>query len=387
MELSVQAELGGQAVEFSAQVDRTQAEGRRVTCIARDDMRLYYADGVVFLENGHAYQLTDAFPDYSQLLTLALPLYQHADITVTESGDQSTYRITAEQADARELLEILLPSAAADLSGMDAVTVELTADDGDVSELRFFSSGTLNDSGRTAFSVSAVLRTQQREPMGIPQNVRAAIRDGDYEAIDTLTGDLLRLAAAWQELNERDPLSAQINLRADCGPLILRDDLELDRWTLDGGQQISCIRKNGRALYFTDSFICGENGETVSETDADTVDAAQLLEIACLLCMSADLDCTVSGSESTYSLSLDEKGMEAAVHAIAPATEEMDLLFDTGTLAIVIRDDVIESIRVSCTGNVQIVLSHVAAAFEAEVRFTHEAVDLSVPDAVRRALA
>ncbi|MGN0967780.1 MAG: hypothetical protein ACI4O3_00805, partial [Oscillospiraceae bacterium] len=331
MDLSVQGQLDGQAVELSARVDRTQAEGHRITCVSQGNVKLYYADGTVFLENGKAYQLAGDFPDYWRLLELVLPLYQRADISSAKSDGKTTYTVSAGQENARALLEILLPSAADLLSGLDTVTVELTAEGGEVSGLRFSSGGTLNDSGQTPFSVSAVLRPQRREPAALPDSVRAAICGGDYEATDVLTGDLLRLASAWTELNGRDPLSAKLQLRADCGSLALSDDLELYRWTQDD-LRISCIRKDGRALYFTDTAICGADGESVPAADVATVEAARLLEIAYRVCMNADLDCGVSGAAFTYTISLDEKGMEDVIHTIAPDTQEMDLLIDAGTL-------------------------------------------------------
>ncbi|MGN1004647.1 MAG: hypothetical protein ACI4O5_07385, partial [Oscillospiraceae bacterium] len=386
MDLSLRAELDGQTVELSAQVDQTRLEGRRVTCISRDEMKLYYADGAVFLENGNAYRLADAFPDYSQLLTLVLPLYRHADISSGSDGGLTTYTITAEQEDARELLAILLPSAADGLSGLDTVTVELAADHYRLSELRFSSEGTLNDVGQTAFSVSAVLRMEEREPLTIPAHIRSSILYGDYETAGALSDDLMRLISAWAELNGRDPLSAQLSLRVDCGPLVLRDDLDLSRWTEDG-RQINCIRKNGRTFYFTDTTVCNENGQSVPEADVGAVDAARLLEIAYQLCMSADVDCSQSGTAYAYTLSLDKEGMEAVAHAMAPDTKDMDLFFDAGTLQLVIRDDVIESIRVSFTGNLKLVLSDVAAGFEADLRLTGEAAAPTLPDAVREALA
>ena len=102
--------------------------------------------------------------------------------------------------------------------------------------------------------------------------------------------------------------------------------------------------------------------------------------------MSADVECSKSGTAYTYTLSLDKEGMEAVAHAIAPDTKDMDLFFDAGTLQLVIRDDVIESIRVSFTGNLKLVLSDVAAGFEADLRLTDEAAAPTFPDAVRRAL-
>lgn len=383
MELTVDAELDGQDIGLSALVDRTDVEGHQVTSVAQEERRLYYCDGAVFLENGNAYEMSGAFPDCSLLLGQAIELYRHVDIDEEDGG----YTITAEGEDARAILELLLPTAAELLSDANALQLELVTEEEEASEIRFSGSGALGDEAKTPFRLSASLKLDppDQDRIQIPEIVREKILSGEYEAVDTITGDLIRMANAWLKLNQAEALEAEISLKASCGPVALDDSLDFYRWNSDG-TLISSIRKYGYALYFTDSAICDKDGNVVLASEAPTVEAAKLLDIAYQACLNGDMDCTESEGSYLYTLSLDEEGMEAVAHAIAPETEGMDILFDTGSIQLVLSDGAMRSITISCGGSVQVVLSSAEVALEAELTFAQGAVEAEIPEAVKTAL-
>ncbi|MGN1307867.1 MAG: GLUG motif-containing protein [Faecousia sp.] len=377
MDLTVNAELDSERCDFTATVERTVVDGHQVTAISQDGRALFDCDGAVFLENGNAYKLTDAFPDYSQLLTHAMELYRHVEI---DKGD-GTYTITAEGTDASAVLKLLLPSAAQTLADTNRVQVEMTVAQEEVTALRFTGSGTLADAEKTPFHVSALLTLppEAEERISIPEPVKAAIRSGDYQAAEPLSEDLLRLMDAWKTLQQEDSIAAQLLLKADCGPVALKDRFDFYRWN----GKISSIQKNGYALYVSGDTICDQNGNTISAKEAETVEAARLPDIAYQLCLNAELNCSEAGGKYTYTLSLDEAGMETVAYAIAPAAEGMDILFDSGSLQIVLHDDRIERITLSCTGSVQVVLSNAAVSFEAQLDFPEDMDKAALPEGVR----
>ena len=383
MELTVDGTMGSQDFDFTAILDRTDVDGQRVTAISQDGRTLYYCGGTVFLENGNAYKLSSSFPDYSQLLNQTVELYRYVDM----DEQDGTYTITAEDADARAILELLMPSAAGQLTDTDTLKVELLTDGDEVSEIHFSGSGTGNDREKTPFDLSAVLmlHPENRDRIPIPEAVRTAVVSGEYEASEAISDDLLRMVNAWQTLSRADSIGAKLLLKADCGPVTLDDRLDFYRWN-DGGTQISSIQKNGYALYFTDTMICNQNGSVISAADATTVEAAKLLDIAYQTCLNAQLDCSQAGGNYTYTLSLDEDGMEAVAYAIAPAAEGMDLLFDSGSIQVMICEDQIQSIEVNCGGTVQIVLSNAKVAFEARMEFAEGTDTAAIPEAVKETL-
>ncbi|MGM9618879.1 MAG: hypothetical protein ACI3W8_03425 [Oscillospiraceae bacterium] len=383
MELTVDAEVDSRDAAFTAALDRTEVEGRRVTAISQEERTLYYCDGTVFLENGNAYRLSSSFPDYSLLLDQTLKLYRAVDMEERDGN----YTLTAEGADAKAVLELLLPSAAGMLPDTNTLQVALLTAGEEVSELRFSASGVLADAGKTPFRVSAALRlkSDDQSRVQIPEAVRRALASGEYEAAEALSDDLLRLINAWQTLHGEELISAKLLLRADCGPVTLDDQLDFYRWN-DGGLPISSIRKNGYALYFTDTAVCNENGEVVPAADAAGVEAAKLLDVAYQLCLNAQLDCSAAGETYTYTLSLDEDGMRAVACAIAPGAEELDLLFDSGSLQLVLREDRLQSLAVCCGGTVQVALSSAEAAFEARMEFTEDMDAAALPETVKETL-
>ncbi|MGM9554240.1 MAG: hypothetical protein ACI3V2_08030 [Faecousia sp.] len=384
MDLIVDAELDSERCDFTATVDRTMVDGHRVTAISQDGRALYYCDGAVFLKNGTAYKLTDEFPDYSQLLSHAMELYRHVEI---DKGD-GTYTITAEGADARAVLKLLLPSAAQTLADTNRVQVEMTVEQEEVTALRFTGSGTLADAQKTPFLVSALLTLQPEATtrVSIPEPVKAAIRSGEYEAAAPLSEDLIRLMHTWKTLHQEDAIAAQLLLSADCGPVALKERFDFYRWNC-GGTQISSIQKNGYALYVSGDTICDQNGNTISAKEAEPVEAARILDIAYQICLNADLTCTEAGGKYTYTLSLDEEGMETVAYAIAPAAEGMDVLFDSGRLQVILHNDRIERIALSCSGSVQVVLSNAEVSFEAQLEFPEGMEKAALPEGIKNSLA
>ena len=382
MDLTVNARLDGEDLGFTARVDRTEVDGHRVTAISREGMALYYSDGVVFLENGKAYRLSDSFPDYSQLLGQAVALYQHVSIR----QEDGVYTITAEEEDAKAILELLIPSAAGLLEDANAIQVELLTEDGEVSALRFSGSGTLGKEDKMSFDLSAELDLQPetRDRISIPAVVKNAIASGDYEAVEVLTDNLIRLVNAWKALYEADSMGAELLLKADCGSITLNDSFDYYRWNCGG--QISSLQKNGYAVYFTDTAICDENGHALTFSEASGVEAAKLLDVAWQACMNGDLASSTANENDVYTLSLDEAGIKAVVYAIAPGTQDMDLFLDSGSIQLVVGQDSLRSIELRCRGSVQVLFSSVDASFEARLEFMEGEAPVIIPEAVQEAL-
>lgn len=313
-----------------------------------------------------------------------MTLYRHVDI----DGVDGTYTVTAEGADARAILELLMPSAAAVPVEVSAMRVELIAAGDELSELRFSANGTLQGGESTPFTLSAVCRLQpeRQNRLPVPEAVKNAVRSGEYEASEALSEALLRMANAWQALDRAETVGAKLLLRADCGPVTVDDSLDLYRWN-DHGTQIDSVQSNGYALYFTDATVCDQSGRVIPAADASVVEAAKLPDIAYQICLRAESEHTEEDGRDTYTLSLDAAGMEAVAYAIAPAAEGMDIAFAGGSLRVVLRGGRIECIEADCRGTVQVVLSRAEVAFSARMEFEEGAEAPALPDAVREALA
>ncbi|MGN1075154.1 MAG: hypothetical protein ACI4QB_09200, partial [Eubacteriales bacterium] len=383
MSLTVNASVGSEDVSFSAEADRLQEDGRRITAISRDGCTLYYTDGAVFLENGKAYKLSDDFPDYTRLPEQAAELYRYVDIDKKDG----VYTITAEGSDAETVLRLLIPSSSGVPVRTASLQIELRTDDGEVTELRFSGNGMLDDAGKTSLRVSAVLtlRESGKRRVSVPSAVLEAVRSGDYEASEPLTDDLLRIAEAWRTLHRSKYVSADMRLEADCGPVSLSETLRYCRWN-DGNLVVGSVRKNGLALYFTEGTVCDKNGMLLPSADTSPAESAKLLDIAYQACMNAGLDCEAEGERYTYTVSLDEDGMKAVACAIAPALRTADLRLDSGTLRLVVENGSLQSITLRCDGSIQVALTLADAAVEAQIDFRNDGAAELLPDAARDTL-
>ncbi|MGN0203536.1 MAG: hypothetical protein ACI4BB_03260 [Coprococcus sp.] len=383
MELTVDANISAQSFNYTARADRTNVDGHQVDVITQEDRVLYYCEDAVFMENGKAYKLSAAFPDYSLLLSQAVELYRHVDIMEKDG----TYTIMAENEDAKAVLELLMPSAADGLTDTGSISMELLADEDEPSEIHFIGNGILDDEENTTFSIDAVLKLdiEERNPVHIPEGVRNAIVSGEYEAAEEISGDFIRMANAWQKLNQKESLGAKMLLKADCGPVTLNEKLDFYSWNCDG-VKISSIQKNGYALYFTDTEIYNKDGEEIETAEAINVEAGQLLDIAYQTCQYAHLQCQKTDEIYTYTISLDKAGIEAVAYAIAPAIEGMDVLFESGSIQIVTGGGEIQNVSFNCSGSVQVVFSAANVEIGAGLDFTEEIPEAQIPEAVKNAL-
>ena len=110
MSLQLDADVDEETLDMSAGVSRKSVSGHKVTRVDFGDLPLYYAENLVVLENGTAYQLTDEFPDYSAVLSTLTTLYKQASFTSAKDGDATVYGVSVEGDGARTLLQLLLPT-------------------------------------------------------------------------------------------------------------------------------------------------------------------------------------------------------------------------------------------------------------------------------------
>ena len=360
MDVTVDASYGKLAVQADAAVTRTKVDGTTVTCIDRDGATLYYADGTIYLSNGRAYPIADAYPDYSALLDKTAELCRSLTIDKSVDGKEKVYTLTAEGDDAAALLRLLASDEIADAAALYSLRVELVAESGELMELRFYTEG----AGDLSVDASAVFRSSAAAPV-IPDDVTDAMSSSSTEVSGTLTDDTLRLLQALSALHEQDTLSADIALSADCGPIVLSDTLQYDRHDYDG-QRIACIRKNTLSYYFSDGVISDADGNKLDS--ADLVDSAQLIELCYELLANGTAACTETDGGWSYTLTLEEDGMSDLAAAIAPGIKEQDVSFTSGRIeALVTADGALRSVSVSCNGVLHLILTDAPATVSAVI--------------------
>ena len=382
MNLTVKAQIEDRDAGFTARISRVPAGDTQVTAISEGERRLYYAGGVVFLEDGTAFRLNKAAPDYSALLETVLEVCRQADISAVDE----VYTVTARDSQATDILKLLMPSAQALLPKANRLTVDLITENGALSQLRFTGAGNLTDSVKTPFSLSAVVEMLPASgDVTIPQPVVQAVASGNFQARELYSDDLVRLIDVWTQIRSQNPVTAQVTLEADCGELTVSDDFTFYQWKASGAAVLG-VEKDGKIRYFTDNAACDENGRKLSASGAEGPELAKLLDIALGNIENTEFQCRQEEGASVYTFALNQAGMEQLVGAVFPKAEDMAVSFEEGSIRLRIADDRLQSVEIACGGSGKLLTSAVDVRLSLKARLQNDRPGPALPDAVKQAL-
>lgn len=379
MELTISGKLHGEEFETGLPLYATTCEGKRVSCVLWEDIPFWSCDGALVLENGKAYQAGGILADYSELLTHAAGLYRAVDVAVSEENGVKTYRVSAAGEDARRVFATLLPGMTDVLPESESVELALIVTDGELTSL-------LVDWDSGENSAHAELKMQSSETAHtLPQAVRSTIVSGGCADAPALGDALGRLLLAWTEAASRDTLTADVTLKANCGPLLVDEKLTWQR-TRAYAQELSCLSRRGGAIYYTDDAACTGGGLAVSRASAAYTDTASLLRLAYQAFLLGEAECVETADGWRYTVTLDAEAMESLAALIAPDIRSMELSAEQGSVRLELRDDTFSSLYIQCKGSVRVVRADVPAALSARLDFDPDAVFAAPSAAVLSAL-
>ena len=373
MELSVSAETGEHAWHFDTPLYRMTVDGRRVVAAGQNGITFWYCDGLVYLDNGRAWTVGNVMPDHTALLEDAVALFHGSEITLFESPGEKIYTIDTDGATARRLVGNLLPWTEISLEKIETARLELVERAGELYALRFTAEGELSYADEpergelmpSRISATLLLRTGVQAPE-LPAAVRTQIAAGTLA--DTPDEETLRLVRAWLRLNAAEPLSADVTLSANCGPLVLDDQLEWLRYHKDGAA-VSRIRKNGLTLYYSGGMVTDAGGAEASGVP-DEPAAAMLLRLAYRLCMFGEPAVIEQGGTSVYSLTLDGSAMAQLFETVLPEGGMLDVELTQGKLLITLSGNWIEDVSFSASGDAHILGVSAPASLSTQLCFT-----------------
>ncbi len=379
MELTVNTRVNGKSFDADVDFYTVDCGGKRVSCVLWKDIPLYYCDGVMLLENGRAYRADGVLPDYSKLLTHAARLYRTVDVTVSEANGVRTYRAAASGETAQQILAALLPETLPAVPETDAVKFELVVSDGEPKSLNIHWNG-------EAGEANAELRLSgEKHEHTLPQEVRTAITSGEYAKAENIAPELKLLLLSWTELSARDPLSADVALTANCGPLLLDEKLAWQRTNWEG-KELSCVSGRGTRLYYTDEAACTGGGIAVERGGGSFTGAEKLLHLAYQAFLLGDAECAESTDGWRCTVSLDASQMTELAGTIAPESRTLGVSFEEGTVRLDVADGEAVSLSVQCRGKVRVVRAEVPAAVGAKLTFAEDREFYTPPLNVRTAL-
>ncbi len=379
MSLSLEAELNGKPLAADLTLYLTQCEGKTVSCVQWDDVPVWFCDGAMLLENGKAYRAEGAMADYSSLLGHAAGLYRAVDVSVREENGVKTYHAEAQGEDARRVLSILLPQSAELLPDSEHVGLDLVVTDGELTSLL-----TTWHSGEQR--VTAELRMLDTEGAHIlPQPVRAAIASGSAADAPEVGEDLRALLLAWTEGSSRETLTADVSLKANCGPLLVDEALMWQRSRAYSGT-LSCLSRRGSTIYYTDAAACTGGGLVLSRSEAAYSGTSQLLRLACRALLLGEAECTELSNGRRYNVVLDADAMAEFASLVAPDSRALSLSLTDGTVRLELRGGMLSALSLRVGGSVRVVRADIPASLSAQLDFDPDAAFRAPSSAVLSAL-
>ena len=380
MHITVQATLGDLDTSTELILQRKEENGHTFTNLALGDISLYYTDGMLILEDGKAYTLGSSSPDYAALLEHLLPLYNHLEIT----SDGDTYRVTATGETAQEIITLLLPQTAGALADTQQLTAQLTLRENTVTNITLSADGVLTDDSQTAFSLSVSMdQITDQASFTIPQAVLDAADTAAPAELPTMNQDLMNLMTAWYQWNQQDTHLAEVSLTANCGPVVVNDQLELSSALLDG-TTVYGIRKNGLSIYWSDGQLLNQDGTPVSDQQQTPENMAQLLDVAYLICQDGVFTTSQQADGTIYTMGLDGDSMEEIAALIAPDAAALGPELTGGTLTVHVTDGALTGISVELGGNVTVATFSTSVSITGQIAFKDGTV--TIPEAVQDAL-
>ena len=353
MDITVDASIDGTLLHTDIPVSSKTFDNVRVSRAQLGSAPLYFAKDMLILENGKAYALGSAVPDYGALLGKIAEVYRDVSVSADEEG---VYTLTVDANQADELLRILCPELGSDSLTIGSAVLTLKLTDGSVERIALSADGTVADG--TAFTVSAVINGfTYTSALTLPEAVSAAVSGSEADSLDTLTDDVMDIISAWSELTARESVTGTLALRADCGPVVLNTDFDVSSTVKDD----------------TRHYRIGVNDIGVDidgSGEANGQDAARylgLLDVAYQACISGDVAKRSIANGTVYTIALDSDSISSIVSIIAPEAEQLDAIFSSGSVGLTVTDGEISRITIDCTGTMKVVLVETGVSVSAEL--------------------
>lgn len=381
MSLTVQAQIENKNADFTADVSTIHAGTKEVSVIQENNRCLYYSDGVVYLENGTAFQLNAAAPDYSQLMPLLVNLCESAQVEPVDG----VYTVTLDGEQAMEIAKLLMPSVQNWLPQTGRLTVDVMTQDGALSSLRFTGAGNLADSVKTPFALTATAEVLPTEDITLPSPVNTQILFGTTKATEVYSDQLIQLMQAWANLGTTNPLSAQVTMSADFGSLSVEEAFQYYAWKTEN-TTIHAVEKDDKTVYFTDSAVCNADGRRISGGVGIETDVAALSDVLYDTFQEADFQSHSEGDGTVYTVSLSAAAMEKLVPTILPKTQDLSISYEHGSIQLRVEDGQIQTARITCDGSVKLAVLTANVGLTLEIQPNADTTAPDLPETVKTAL-
>ncbi len=362
----IQLQMDGEEIALSSTLRQISQNGNMIICADQYGIDLYIANGTLYLENGRAFKLVSSKIDQRNLLHLALNAVRKGHVVREKVGDIVRYSTEIDSETVEQILSLYLSEDFDAVFSGDQLHAEMDVQDGTLTEVRLIGEGS-TETGRS-FRFQADLQPQPlSERPVVPQAVLDAIASGG-EGREFMTGDMLRLFAAWFKNDRAETLDATITVSADCGVLSLDDSYSYFRQKVEG-KDISCVSSRLFRVYFTDEASCTSDGKILTTAETKLMDAAKLIPMMRELFLEGKYSIEELGSGQLYMLTVEADKIGGIVESVIPELKGLNIHYEDCRLSASIRDGSLYSLELQCGGSVKIVTRDVDASADVLVRF------------------
>ena len=384
IETDIEVHSDARDLVISDSIVRVRKDGKLIGCTDQYGIPLYFCNGIVYLENGRAFEVSDRNLDGNAVLNLAREIFRQGEISKTKADGETCYEAILGRETAEEVLHLILADDSANLLEAESMTVQLKARGSELTGLSFTGGGETESGKRFSISASLIPGPVEQRPV-IPQAVLDAVDLGSKANREVLSEDLLMLLAAWMKYDSNETAAADMALRADCGLLSLNSDYDYLRTRIDG-RDLSRISSRLFTIYFTPNAACTENGTELGLSQQQLIDSAKLIPMAKEICLKGDFACQKVGQRRIYTVSLGEDTASELAAMLIPELKAVKLELTDCRLVITVAGSELTQIELACAGTVRVVSRDVDSSVSVTVNFTEPPAHLTVPAAVRKTL-
>lgn len=349
MHMDVTTDLAGESMNLYSDIYLVKDEETKYVVMEQYDFPIYIADNVLYLENGHAFKMTEEMQmqsvNYDDLFLQLAAAYEVFDITCVKTDLETGYAVNVTGEQVQELLRMVVPVSQESedgeneiLSYIENLNVQLIAKGDKLDRIEMSGKADVNG---TVVQVEVSLsdfRVLEAGDYVIPDLIKEAVQAVDKDTLFNLTEDLYRCIVAFQKLSNQEN-DGTVTLSANCGII------------------------NFNHIYDLKDLATKE----IDSMDTEAVE--NLPAMIGFLCMEGEISCTEVNTGYEYKLVLDKESMQKIAETVVPELVNYVVTMTDGMVVVMLENDSITSIEISIEGSINVLFTEVPAKVGAAFKY------------------
>ncbi len=347
-EVSMKVTEDNEEAVSSAVINVSEEDGIRFSCVETRGVKIYKCKDKIYLENGAAFTVSDIIPKYEDVLPCVKDLLQGSNVHGERVDGGTKYFIDLNGDNVETVIGKVAGEYGSVIKNVENASVTLFAGNSRLKSIAIKAGGETTGDDRYSIDCTiSVVNDENMEKAVIPKAVLDAAKEN--APAPEITPEMLKLLYAFGEFYEKDKSACTVDLSANGGIISLSESLLLTRNRQKNGF-INCVTKNGISLYFNENGACTGKGETLTEIQKKTIDAAGTLNLAYELLLNGEMNITKNQSITVYKLDLDTEEMSAITSVFAKDLESVEKVFTKGYIQVTLKEGKLFEVKVKTIG-------------------------------------